>query len=246
MPLTYQLFPGLKQILEDKRIRHFGVPKEDYDDYLKAEQFVVDLRDFGKKDAKELDLTYDALSEMGLDKLPYEKIVVHALARISNEHGQDIDFGISSYYFFGKRDASNNELAYYLFEDPYLLAISVERFNKDTNYQAACRNYVRTVKRSIVVMLATRNIVKERKESKSSQASINGKPHKKGSGGYTLLRPPEAHEVGDGTGTHASPRPHFRRGHIRKLHPEDKTRWVFVAPCFVNGEPAVQRKAYLG
>ena len=46
---TYNLYPGLKQLLEDKRTSRFGVPPEEYNNYLNAEQFVVDCRGIGKK-----------------------------------------------------------------------------------------------------------------------------------------------------------------------------------------------------
>jgi hypothetical protein len=135
-----------------------------------------------------------------------------------------------------------NDIAYPIFHDERILfAFNITSSSPEAAHQE--RLFVSHIATSFLVMLATRGIVKERHEIKKSQQLTDNKPHKKGSGGYTIIRTPEAHEIEGGT--HASPRPHFRRGHIRKLDPEDKTRWIWVSSCFVNGEPEVARKSYL-
>jgi hypothetical protein len=245
---TYNLFPGLKQILEDKRILRYGVPDAEYQNYLKAEQFVVDMRNMTEPELDDIEKTFNDLSAMGLSSPPYDNFVIHTINQYQGKYydvvrdytGSDIQI-LTFYVYRGcLLNDQRNILALFPSEENYRTALAVHEKLKAFYSMKSHESLAK-----LIVMLATRNIVKERKEPKASQAPVNGKPHKKGSGGYTLLRPPEAHEVGDGTGTHASPRPHFRRGHIRKLHPEEKARWIFVAPCFVNGEPEVMRKAYL-
>ena len=216
-------------------------------DYLLAEQFVLDLRNITSDDAFELDKTYDDLEAMGLAKLPYDKVVVHTLSKTENKKDPKLEGNYSeailSWFLYPDPDDENKARSNCLFSSKEQLINTLKEFNDDESFRTNTRNYLRTVKRSLITMLATKNAIKERHDAKQSQQAVDGKPHKKGSGGYTIIRPPESHEVEGGT--HGSPRPHLRRGHIRKLHPEDKTRWVWVSPCFVNGEPEVARKAYL-
>ena len=244
MPNTYQLFPGLKQILEDKRIRRFGVPDEEYQNYLMAEQFVVDMRNITPEEKEDALETLRDMNDFGLYKGPCEKYILHFIHKVRLVGTlKEMDKIISIYIV---QAVNMKEFQYYTIHDSYSeylnMQIMCENNDEAESSISVASSWANAM---LILMLATRNIIKEKHENKKSQQPVNGKPHKKGSGGYTLLRPPEAHEIKDGTGTHASPRPHFRRGHIRKLHQEDKTQWIFVSPCFVNGEPEVARKAYL-
>ena len=86
----------------------------------------------------------------------------------------------------------------------------------------------------LIVLLATRNAVKERRDPPKAQRRNASAASKRGYCGYTIVRPPRADEMPNyvAGGVHASPRPHLRRGHVR--HFEDgSTTWV--SPCFVNG-----------
>lgn len=234
--MAYNLFPGLKQILDDKRIRRFGVPKEEYQNYLMAEQFVVDLRGCDDKSIKEMENSFLDFREYGLTLPPCQRFVLHSIVPSYDKKSSCI----ASYFCYFNGDEGTfdpifeNEKYYVNFKQQLLSHPSLSRYLGE-----ACG----IAYEYLIVMLSTLGVIKERHEIKKSQLPANNKPHKKGSGGYTIIRPPEAHEIKGGS--HASPRPHFRRGHIRKLHPEDKTRWIFVSPCFVNGEPEVVRKSYL-
>lgn len=238
---TYALFPGLKKVLEDKRIRHWGISgaKDLYQDYLMAEQFVLDMRNMSADDNLSVIETYKDLQEIKLDKLPYENIVVHAF----ESFGKDMNWidipkydGIVTVFYHKNK-------VFMLFEDPKALIQAVELTTSDPEAKKEFDGIVKLIKIKLIVMLATKNIIKEYHEARKNPYRLTGEPHKRGSGGYTIIRPPEAYEIEGGT--HASPRPHLRRGHIRKLHPEDKTQWIWVSPCFVNGAPTEQRISYL-
>ena len=238
MPSTYQLFPGLKQILEDKRIRKFGLPKDEYNNYLMAEQFVVDMRPISEYETRKQMLeTYDDLNELSLGSPPFDNFIIHTI-----EEDKSGKIVIISYYFSkGNLDGDMRNIIL-LFESDFAYQSAYQRHEELKDVLSERSRWAMVF---LVVMLSTTGIIKNRIECKKSQMpSNNGWPHKKGSGGYTIIRAPEAHEL---TGGHSGAivRPHFRRGHIRKLHPEDKARWVWVRPCFIHGEPEVQRKAYL-
>ena len=243
MPSTYQLFPGLKQILEDKRIRRFGVPEFDYQNYLMAEQFVVDMRPMSEYETrKQISETYDALAEMSLDCPPCENFLIHTI-----EEDSLGKTAIVSYYFTindlnGKSKLTGNiRNIVLLFESEQSLSFAHSKTQEIKNVLTERSHWAMI---QLIVMLATTGTIKEKHDPKPSHLLSGGKPHKKGSGGYTIIRSPEAHELAGG-GSGRTVRPHFRRGHIRKLDPLDKTRWVWVSPCFIHGEPEVQRKAYL-
>lgn len=79
-------------------------------------------------------------------------------------------------------------------------------------------------------------------------AALNKKRAKKGKTPmvtYKILEvvaPPTRQERVDQGGTHAGPRVHLRRGHIRRL---DEHRTTWVQPCVVGSEPGAVLKDYL-
>lgn len=253
--MTYQLFQGLKQILDDKRIRRFGVPDGLYNQYLLANQFVVDERALKTEELLDVLETFNHLDEYGLAKEPFDYFIIHAIRTLKNvketiavkenpEIAKELDGKqiIDSTFWFRE----DGHLYFIILSETYEMQERMKEFRNNPKYHEEAENdraYNIGIMRKLIVFLATKGVIKDIHECKKSQQLVNGKPHKKGSGGYTIIRPPEPHELAGGA--HASPRPHFRRGHIRKIDPDDKTRWVFVQPCFVNGEPEISRKAYL-
>lgn len=233
--MTYANFPQLKRILSDKRIRRFGVAAERHNDYLMCEQFVIDLRDFTAEDIKEMDKTFLEMKEFGLASPPYDCFVIHAICKLPTwEHAT-----IQSMFCFKQ----NGRLVFDALFDNEREKSLFDQYCTDPEDKYNAQVAAGLFYEKLLVMLATRGAIRERHEVRRSQTSVGGKPHKRGSGGYTIIRPPEAHEIAGGT--HASPRPHLRRGHIRRYDPIDKTKWVWIEPCFVNGEQPERRQAYL-
>ena len=226
----------LKEILADKRIRRFGVPDSEYQNYLNAEQFVLDMRGFTNKDGIELAETYIAMRDFGIVNPPFDRFVVHAICDVPPH-----DCVISSAYFSCKEDC-----VYFdeLFEGKTQYESFILECSSSKLFTKSCRNHGGILYNKLIVMLSTRNAVKEHYNPPKAQRGNTSAARKRGSGGYTIVRPPRADEMPNyvAGGSHASPRPHLRRGHVR--HFEDgSTTWV--SPCFVNGEPIEARKAYI-
>ena len=234
---TYNLYPGLKRILEDKRIKSFGVPEEHHKDYLSAEQFFLDTRGLDREEIDDIHATYGDLALLNLNLLPVNNLVLHVL--------YEAVAGPNILTMFSPRAnegviANEKSLCYLLCENSEEMKALEDIFKEDSNHERFARHCFE----QLIVMLATKGAIKEKHEIRKSQKGLEANPHKKGSGGYTIVRPPRAYELSDNL-TGRTVRPHFRRGHIRKLHPEDKTKWIWVSSCFIHGEPEVQRTAYL-
>jgi hypothetical protein len=230
---AYNLYPGLKQILEDKRILGVSVCDAEKSNFLRAEQFVLDVRPVTIEEYGDISKTFKDLRELSLDKGPYDRYVLHHISQADLSK----DVMVISYYIDETKELIECSI----------LSDSMEKFNHLKNLQNQEISFA--FSRSILItMLATRGVIKERREMPKSREGIDSKPHKKGTGAYTILRAPRANEHdndNESVLTGSKKRPHFRRGHIRKFHPDDKTRWVWVSPCFINAEPEIQRKAYL-
>jgi hypothetical protein len=229
-------FPGLKQIIDDKRIKRYGVWDEDYQDYLKAESFVIDMREYTEEEFEDIHKTYVDLETLNLHKGPCEKYVLHAIVK---------DVGgverIVSYFFLRENEFD------VLFDNDREEKEHSNVFDKNEKYKENTVGYATLVRNRFIVLLATNFIEKNRYEASKNRIIENEeKAHKKGSGACTIIQIPG---ISSGGGGNVPPmftmRPHFRRGHIRKFHPEDRTRWVWVSPCFIHAEPEIRRKAYL-
>lgn len=226
----------MKHILNDKRILRFGVSGNDYQDYLMAEQFVIDVRGYNQQEHTDIKATFDDLQELKLAKLPYSKIVLHVIIPIKT--GDEV-------FSFFIHQSDEKMLRFIFLSDNEIMSLDKRKALNNPVEKEKHGVQINNFVAKLIVFLATRNIIKKHHDVKKSQRSMNDKSHKRGSGGYTIIRRPEAHEISEGDGTGNKKRPHFRRGHIRRLHPEDKTKWIWVSPCFINVEPEVQRIAYL-
>lgn len=236
MPETYNLYPELKRICEDKRIRCLGVWDEDYQDYLRSESFALDMRGYTKKEWSDVKATYLDLELLKINNPPCEKMILHAI--VKDENGVQ---RIISFFLLGSNKFDQ------IFENKELFDEHTDRRENEKGYDSRFLNYAAITYERFIVLLATRGIEKHHTPLSSRKRSLlRGEIHKKGTGGYTIIQRPGISTDGQGN---VPPlykvRPHFRRGHIRKFHSEDKTKWVWVSPCFINGEPEVQRKAYL-
>jgi hypothetical protein len=107
-----------------------------------------------------------------------------------------------------------------------------------------------TYLKALIVLLATRNIVKEVKHNRLAKLGI-GKQRAEYTTTLRLGQITESVDEAQGNGPVDSKtrRPHLRRGHIRNQHygPGNQyRRQIFIQPCFINADPTFisNRTAY--
>lgn len=108
-----------------------------------------------------------------------------------------------------------------------------------------------SIRKILIVLLATRNIVKERTKDKLLSMGIGAKKNNFRPLYTTTLTLPKPRVKDDGQPANVgtSPRPHLRRGHIRHQKYGPKlafTKMIWVEPCFVNADDQFvsERSAY--
>jgi hypothetical protein len=102
----------------------------------------------------------------------------------------------------------------------------------------APKAFARTLADVLIVLLATRNVVKTSKENKLARLGI-GK-HSRYARVTTISCPARERLDNDGTSAPGKPRaPHLRRGHIRRQRYGQAltlVKSIWVEPCFVNAD----------
>lgn len=116
---------------------------------------------------------------------------------------------------------------------------------------ASAANAALSIRKILIVLLATRNIVKERTKDKLLSMGIGAKKNNFRPLYTTTLTLPKTVTRDDGQPANVgtSPRPHLRRGHIRHQKYGPKlafTKMIWVEPCFVNADDQFvsERSAY--
>lgn len=231
------------------------------------ELFILPKNILNALDIEEVQATVEALKQVGLYALPYPTVDIRIAGdcamrppqKPSDQHKEPITKGIvkfdGEHFYF-----SIGDLFWADFKNISLDHINYQKFSvierghnvlspsnfEMTDKTAAERDNVANV---LIVLLATRNAVKERKENKLAKHGIG-----KGIKRYryvTTIRPP--HEgMEDDTEHQPTERtvtPHLRRGHPRTQHygPGNQyTKQIMIPPVFVNADPTWKstRQAY--
>lgn len=186
---------------------------------------------------EEVHATVDGLKEVGLYAMPYERdVYIQVNSREAIGEGADPNhwciygpYGKNQTVHFAvydaKGDATSRPSPFYEPDASELLA------------------------RILVVVLATKNVVKRTKENKLAKLGIGKKHRNRFAYTTTVSMPYDMPNDPDHPPTGAKVAPHLRRGHIRRQHygagnAQEKTIWI--APIFVNADPAfvASRKAY--
>lgn len=208
--------------------------------FMKAETFVIDASSYVcDEKANDILATYKDMEELGINKPPYNDLIVYLV--VDNKDNPGIFFrGIFLMVNPKWPDIAENEKAL----DFVLLAPheTEERYKELLLDEQECRNEADTAITVLIVLLATRGIITERKTSHTITSRT-----KSGTGGITYLSAPQY--ISDSNGhSGISCRPHLRRGHIRRQHygiGNTLEKKIWVEPCFVNGEPEQAREAYV-
>lgn len=233
------------------------------------ELFILPKNVLSALEVEEVRATADALKQAGLYALPYPTVDVRMAGdsvmsppqKPKDQHegpisngiirfdGERFRFSIGDLFWAHFKNISLDHINYQKFSvvekgHPVLAPTTLEMTD---SISAEERNNVANV---LIVLLATRNAIKERKENKLAKHGI-GKGIKK----YryvTTIKPPHAKDMEDDTEHKPTGRtvtPHLRRGHKRAQHygPGNQyTKDIFVAPVFVNADPEwkAKREAY--
>lgn len=206
---------------------------------------------------EELDATWADMEEVGVAKPPFESfdLVVpwHKIIRLQDADGkvypapQAVDRELRVRYFNGGKQCHWLMCVGKLQVD---LIKEIKEITKgfgglppdETSWADSAGNLLRL----LIVVLATKNVVKERKECKMVKLGIGAKHRNRYTTTIKLGRITEATE-GEGTGTER--RPHLRRGHVRRQHhgPNNElVKLIFIEPVFVNADKGwiAERTAY--
>lgn len=120
-----------------------------------------------------------------------------------------------------------------------MIRLDKNRINNDVEEAEA------SLLRALIVLLATKNIIKEVKENKLAKLGIGKSPYK----AITTIRVGVVTEHSENYTNHSSPRPHLRRGHIRNQPygtGRELVKKIFIHPIFINADEGwiAQRTAY--
>lgn len=193
---------------------------------------------------EEVNATYADMEEMGIAHLPYPDLDIimpfnlpfalkgeatptiqaefdATMARLRYTGGE----GVEWYIDMGKGWRSLTEIG------------KVDKFGDDLGPYAR-GTVLESYRVFLIVALATRNIIKEVRPNKAARLGI-GKAAREGYAATTTLHIGTITEnITDGLGDERnSPRPHLRRGHIRRQHYgplNELVKKIWVAPTMVN------------
>jgi hypothetical protein len=184
---------------------------------MKHPRFVLKLNDiiFDHRDA---DSTYRALKEMGMVRHPFPEYSI-----------QVIEENTTTFFVKEEKDGSliSSEMYRTINGRRHLIVFHDEK--QINAMKLYCSSWVAW----LIVLLATKGVEKHSVKSPSNKQGEIQTPYSE-----IIYVRPEKRFSERGDGTHESPRPHFRRGHIREQwYPSlGKHAKVWIEPCLVNAD----------
>lgn len=224
-------------------------------DNKRPELFLISSEAYQALSEKEVDATYRDMEELDIARLPYSK--THIGLNIP-PHKPMVDVLGQTY---GGVDLANPEYRA-MFENEKVIDIQVKlrkgkfisifdvdrvpSWLEENEHDAKVAMWQQwqeaeklcySFRKALIVLLATKNIIKRRVENKRLKLGI-GK--KKNNYLYTTtISIPPTSRLPRAAPTGANVRPHLRRGHIRHQHWGPKSAFVkkiWIQPCIVNAD----------
>lgn len=189
---------------------------------------------------------------MDLLRLPYERdVYVQVAASDCITHkGEFVTFGPHIFVLVGPLGEGQVASAMTInTKSGYKIDLLRDPSIPDVGHDEAAA-VISNVRELLIVMLATRNVVKTTKQHKLAKMGI-GKKSWRSQFDYTttISLPAELEDDPDRPPTGTAKAPHLRRGHVRRQHfgpGRQYEKKIWVAPVFVNADPDFvnHRKAY--
>lgn len=195
--------------------------------------FVIGSGVFQAVSIEEADATAEALKELDLYKLPYDKVDMQFLfddIAVSRETGEKFPqmVGPCGGVRFTDVTTAGYGKVYTTWGNKVIQDITLEVGDKNPGFPA----------RFLIAVLATRNIVKRTKEHKLAKLGIGKNRTYRYS--TTITLPVELDDDPDHVPQEGQPKcPHLRRGHIRRQHwgrMNSCIKQIWIAPVFVNAD----------
>lgn len=190
--------------------------------------------------AEEIEATANGLAEMDLFHLPYERDVYVQMAWSDciSHQGKLVEF--SPHIFAVVGPLGKGQVADVVLINTKSLA-RASLINDPLDVVGEANAVIKQVTALLIVMLATRNVVKTTKQNKLAKLGI-GKKNWRSQFAYTttISLPADLDDDPDRPPTGTTKAPHLRRGHIRRQHfgPDNQyEKKIWVASVFVNADP---------
>jgi len=218
------------------------------------------LSQFDKKDRDAIYASYEDLRTMGMCRFPYQKITIAAIEDTPMGAKFDDDWINGPIEFqvdLDEQPLRPHQIVGNITHGFDILGLSYGPVGKPKKWVALgrgaptleediVRTFIHDLMIIFIVLLSTRNIVKETRRNKLAKFGVGKQKHEY----VTTLKIGKIteYEYEDGTPTGRHVRAHLRRGHIRhqSYGPEHAFhRTIFIEPVFVNSDREfVPRDAY--
>ena len=237
----------------------------------KPELFILTSEALGAADAYDIEDTFDEMERMKIAKYPAERIAIAVDPQIQlNNFFRNLEVvgpeKIKKYKEFIQKNPHTWVLIDVTFNPVDLTAyfrlgyINIKTFDYFINPNVLDPRVATNPRmeifvaftRALIVLLATRNVEKQRVQNTSRSPSAKNRKASKGFAYTTTIRIGQiTKSYGSTDGTGGPKRPHLRRGHVRHQRIGEgrkETKMIFIPPVFVNADKGwieSQRKAYV-